>query len=319
LKVVYLDQNKWIDLSRAFHGKTNDSALLDALRYAQIESQKGRVFFPLSWVHYLETAKNTNHEQRKRLGTTMWEISGGRTMASSPQIVYYELEVALSQRYQHVVPRSLELISTGVAHAFNEQQAYGLPEAYRASLPAEDVDVLERELSHEMEKSVITGESPDGTRMNSPGTTMYNIQFRKHLETLNSRVTNLPPEKWEDALHAIVLSDIIKPVYKVLALHNLSWSEHLEPLGKEGLTDLIEELPSRRVELHMLRQILKNPQLKPRDNDLEDWSGLGPATAHCDFVVCERHFSDLLHRDGYNPEAQVVTDVRKLPEILKDH
>jgi hypothetical protein len=76
-------------------------------------------------------------------------------------------------------------------------------------------------------------------------------------------------------------------------------------------------MPSRKIEVHLHRQILKNPTLQPKDTDLEDWSGLGPATAHCDVVVCEKHFASLLRRDGFSPNARVITDVRKLPETLE--
>lgn len=89
------------------------------------------------------------------------------------------------------------------------------------------------------------------------------------------------------------------------------------PLGPEELTALVQDMPSRRTEIHLHRQIIKNPSLKPKDNDLEDWSGLGPATAHCDVVVCEKHFANLLHRDGFRPHARVITDLRELPDVLE--
>lgn len=117
-------------------------------------------------------------------------------------------------------------------------------------------------------------------------------------------------------MNAIALTDIIDPVNEALEFHDLSWERDLEPLGKEGLASVVRGMPSRRTEIHLHRQIIKNPNLKPKDNDLEDWSRLGPATAHCDVVVCEKHFANLLHRDGFRPKARVITDVRKLPEVL---
>jgi hypothetical protein len=67
LKVVYLDQNKWIDVAKAFHGKTDDPALKAAFADVRELARQGTVAFPLSWVHYMETAKVTNH-QRRALG-----------------------------------------------------------------------------------------------------------------------------------------------------------------------------------------------------------------------------------------------------------
>jgi hypothetical protein len=102
----------------------------------------------------------------------------------------------------------------------------------------------------------------------------------------------------------------------VLQLHGLSLQRDLMPLGKNALTAIVEDLPSRKVEVQLHRQILKNPQLKPRINDLEDWSGLGLASAHCDVVVCEKHFANLLLRDGFSPKAQILTDIKQLVQIL---
>lgn len=318
MKVVYLDQNKWIDVARAFHGKAVDTDLKAAFADIRRFSQREAAVFPLSWVHYLETAKNKNHERRKRLGTAMWELSRGHTMASYRAIVRFELESALAKRFPGVVPRDFRLVSRGVAYAFDERYDYRIPEELRRRLPAGAVEGLEGELQKVLEKAVITGEGPGGIRMPSPNFTQPNESFKRHLKTLPKRDSLLPPGKREDFLHAIALDDITGPVNEALDFHGLSWERDLEPLGREGLTALVQDMPSRRTEIHMHRQIIKNPGLKPKDNDLEDWGGLGPATAHCDVVVCEKHFASLLRRDGFQTNARVITDVRDLPEVLEE-
>lgn len=57
----------------------------------------------------------------------------------------------------------------------------------------------------------------------------------------------------------------------------------------------------------MHRQVLKNEQYKPKQSDLEDWGGIGVASCYCDVVVCEKHFANLLQRDGYKPKARIET------------
>jgi hypothetical protein len=316
VKVVYLDQNKWIDVARAFHGKASDAALKAAFEDVQRISQQGAAVFPLSWVHYLETAKSTNHERRKRLGTVMWELSRGHTMASYGAIVRFELELVFAKRFPGVVPRDFRLVSRGVAYAFGERYDYRIPEEVRRRLPAGTVERLEGELQKVLEKAVITGEGPGGIRMPSPNFTRPNESFKRHLKTLPERDSLLPSGKREDFLHAIALDHITDSLNEMLDFHGLSWQRDLEPLGREGLTALVQDMPSRRTEVHLHRQIIKNPNLKPKDNDLEDWSWLGPATAHCDIVVCEKHFANLLHRDGFQPNSRVITDLRMLPDVL---
>lgn len=134
MRVIYLDQNKWIDVARAFHGKARDAELEVAFAVVEKLSRRGAAVFPLSWVHYLETAKSTNHERRKRLGTAMWEISRGHTMASYRKIVRFELEWALAKRFPGVVPRDFPAgVQGGGARV---QRAIRLPNPARASREA---------------------------------------------------------------------------------------------------------------------------------------------------------------------------------------
>ena len=316
MKIVYLDQNKWIEIARIYHGKNPNPDSQRVLSVIRDKIEQGVAVFPLSWVHYIETAKNSNHERRRRLGTVMWELSRGYTMASSYHLICYELETALAQRFQNVSPRPLNLLSTGYAHTFGKGYSYRLPEELRSSIPVEVLKALETQGQEILEKAVITGEGPGGIRLPSPRNTQYNEQFKQHLETLPARASHLLPEQWDDELYVMALLDVKDPLVDVLHLHGLSFQGDLLPLGKEGLIAISKDLPSRKVEVHMHRQILKNPQLKPRITDLEDWSGLGPASAHCDVVVCEKHFANLVRRDGFRPKAQVLTDLRKLPEII---
>lgn len=319
MKVVYLDQNKWIDVARAFNGKARDADLRAAFADLQRLSQQGTIVLPLSWVHYLETAKSTNYERRKRLGTAMWEVSRGHTLASLRKVARFEVESALARRFPHVTPRDFRLVSKGYAHALDADFTYHIPEEYRGRLPTYiDEEALEGELQMVLEKAAITGEGPGSIRMPSPTHNQPNESFKEHLKTLPKRASSLPAEKREDFLHSIALLDIKEPVDEALGFHGLSWERDLLPLGTQGLSALVQDMPSRRTEIHLHRQILKNPGLKPKDNDLEDWSGLGPATAHCDVVVCEKHFANLLHRNRFQPNARVLTEVRDLPKVFKE-
>jgi len=316
MKIVYLDQNKWIDLARAYHGRTTDRGYKAVLDFAISEVQKGTVVFPLSAIHYMEIARIRDAKRRARLGTIMWEISAGNTIASYHAILVHELETALSRRFPHVRRRPFKLLSRGVAHAFGmDRPDYEIPKPYRQQLPPEMVQGFERGAQAMMEKSALTGSGPGGVTMSPFGVTPQNHAFKQHLETLYSDITKLPREQWDDALVAISLLDIQGPLGEVLTNHGLTLAE-LTRGGKEALRSLAEDLPSRRADLQLHRQVLKNPTLKPKITDLEDWAGLGPATAYSDVVCCEKHFANLLLRDGFQPAATIITDIRGLPESL---
>lgn len=316
MKIVYLDQNKWIDLARSFHGKDADAHLAAALTSVRAASEQGSAVFPLSAIHYMEIARIRDPQRRARLGTVMWELSRGATIASNRAILIHELEEALARRFPHVRPRPFVLISKGVNHAFGmDRPEYRIPEPFRSQLPPKRVAHFERTARAVMEESLITGVGPNGTSAPPFGITSHNHIFKQHLENLYPTISQLPPEKWDDALHAISMVDITEPLHEVLQHQGVELAD-LAIDGKEALTRFMQDLPSRAVDIQLHRQVLRNPQLKPKITDLEDWGGLGPAAAHCDILVCEKHFANLLLRDGFRPSATIITDIRDLPQLL---
>jgi hypothetical protein len=316
-KVVYLDQNKWIDLARAHHGGTNGARFKETFEFLNDPVARLRVILPLSAVHYIETTRiGGNSQRRVRLGKTMWELSGGYTMAPHSAILDHELDVALARRFPLVGIRPFTLIDTGVAHAFGmDRPAYRIPEQFRSGLPPQVVSTLERAAQAVMEESLLTGVGPGGIVMPPYQMDAPNFKFMHHLETLHPRISQLPRGQWEDALFAISMVDILDQLNSALHRHGIH-ADTFEALGKERWREFITDIPTRRVDLQLHRQILKNPKLNPKRSDLDDWAGLGPAAAHCDVLVCERHFADLLLRDGFTPKARVVTDLCDLPTIV---
>ena len=85
--------------------------------------------------------------------------------------------------------------------------------------------------------------------------------------------------------------------------------EAMDGLGEQRLKQVINGMPTRRVDLHLHRQVLRNPTYVARISDLEDWGGLVVACCYCDVVVCEKHMADMLRRDGFITHARVETNL----------
>ena len=66
--VVYLDQNKWIELARTFHGKDDTVRAKNVLRDFELATRESRVTVPLSSLHYIETSRISNVGRKVRLG-----------------------------------------------------------------------------------------------------------------------------------------------------------------------------------------------------------------------------------------------------------
>jgi len=191
---------------------------------------------------------------------------------------------------------------------------FQIPPELRKTLPDEVVRRVETVGNRIIERALVTGEVPPGEKAPIFGITEHNRRFQEYLRNLRPRLSQLPSDKWDDALYAISIVDILDTLNEVIGRHDLYASQVAS--DGEQLRSLLDDLPSRRVDLQLHRQVLRNPALVPKENDLEDWGGLAPAAAHCDFLVCEKHFANLLLRDGFLPRAKVLTDVRDLPAAL---
>lgn len=316
MKTVYLDQNKWIDLARARFRQDADQLLKRTLTTVLDASESGDWAFPISSTHYIEIARIGNRRRRVQLGEVMWDVSRGRTIASYSAMVRHELDRALSARFSGITVRPFELLGQGVSHAFGmDRPDYRIPAFLRPTVSSRLAAGFEAAAQETMERSVLTGQGPDGIEAPTVGHTVHNERFMRHLNDLPSTLSGLPREKWHDALVSMSLADILEPVNEALAFHELDLGQLLGQ-GVAELSTFVHELPTRAIDLHMHWQIAKNPSLQPKPTDLEDWGALVPAAAYCDFLVCEKHFADLVARDGFRVHAEVLTDVRELMPVL---
>lgn len=290
--IVYLDQNKWIEFARIVHGKDKSPSAQMILHTFNAAIESGCIL-PLSGMHYMETARISNVARKTRLGSVMWKYSKGKTLASYPNVVRHEIEIALSKHFPQVKPScNFTLIGQGVSHAFGENRTSNLPP----------------EIEEEIEHSMLTGNS----RLNIDPLSFRNIAQREnfcaHLGLLHKTKDDLPKSKWENWLYAMALADIINPLAEAMYRHSIKKSD-FENLGEAQLKAFVDEMPTRHLDLHLHRQVLKNPNYNPKISDLEDWAGIGLASCYCDVVVCEKHMADMIQRDRFSVKARIETNL----------
>lgn len=252
----------------------------------------GHATLPLSAIHYIETSRISNDGRKVRLGSTMWRFSRGRTIAGYPAVVRHELEVALSAHFTHIVPEELQILGFGHAHAFGEAAASTVPSSF----------------AEEFERTMLVGN--EVLRIPPPASyaSQHRENFRSHLASLHVRAAELKPELRENFLYAISTVDILEPLNRAMVKHRLP-ANTLEIFGETGLKKLINDMPTRRVDLHLHKQVLRNPKYAPKPTDLEDWAALAVASCYCDVVVCEKHMADMLSRDGFRAKARIEVDL----------
>lgn len=292
--IVYLDQNKWIELAKIYHGKSSSPGDVAFLKEIEASIACGYQY-PLSAIHYMEFSRISNVGRRKRLGEVMWEYSNGKTLASTKEITLKEIEISLKQFFPNIKPRSLDIVGNGMEHAFGESLGKTLPDW----------------INRGIDEAMLKGHDELDIEPISCFSTIYRENFRSHLDSLHKTKTQLDKNKWENWLYAMAIKDIRNPLALVMKSNNLD-KEIFENFSVDQLKKFVDLMPSRNLDLHLYRQVLKNPNYKPKVSDLEDWSGLGIAVCYCDIVVCEKHFASMLKRDKFKTKARVVTNLYEI-------
>jgi hypothetical protein len=292
--IVYLDQNKWIELARIVNGVESSEKATSLLREIEIALSSG-CLFPLSAMHVMEFSRVKDPGRRSRLGKVMWKISQGFTFAPQKEVVCREIEIAFSEMGFDVKPRELQLIGRGIPHAFGMEIDSPLIAAF-----SDEVDEAMLAGSPELDVEPIHSSSQE-----------HRKNFSEHLTSLNVRKHEVDKTLWENWLYAIVMKDILEPLFEVTRKHNIPDS-FLSDWGEQKLKQFINLIPTRRLDVHLHRQVIRNPEYKSRLSDLEDWAGLGMAMCYCDVVICENHLADLVSRDEYTTRARVETSLYDL-------
>lgn len=294
--IVYLDQNKWIEFARIFHGKDKSDRAISIRREIDASLDCGYVF-PLSAFHYIEFARISDRGRRSRLGEVMWKYSGGKTLVSIKEIVEREVEMALQEYIPDIKPRELNLIGKGMVYAFGEDIGNRFP-AW---------------LEDAVDEAMLTGANDLDIEPILFFSNKYRKAFKAHLESLQEQKKQLEKSRWDDWLYALTIIDILRPIYDVLNANSIEPMNVVALMAEQG-KNIVSKMPTRVLDIHLSHQVLKNSEYKAKLNDLEDWAGLGVAVCYSDIVVCEGHFADMLTRDGYTAHARVETDLANIFE-----
>ena len=313
--IVYLDQNKWIQLSRVANGLDSSPAIADALTFMRGARDMKLACFPLSLAHYLETHR-ASPGARRRLAAVMLEISGGVTLAGLRVIVEHELDIALARRFpERVHVRPLQLLGQGVWHATNQQERrYTVPDF--VPMDPDKKRAFEDRANRLMQDALLTGVNPlTGEVVPHVDHSEPSKNFQNHLDGLHERFAGDDPDTQERAHYATAMVDILGPFNDALALHMIL-ADEIALMGVDELIAMLEEMPTRRVDVHLHRQWFKNKTLRSKPGDLNDWGYVGVAAMYCDVVVTEKFLADMLTRDRFQPRARVITDLADLARVV---
>lgn len=323
MKHIYLDQMKWIDFARADKGVKAAARFVDALAAARRGVKADLVSFPLSSVHYIETAKRRDEQSRQELAKVMAELSRYHTIASVRALVPPEIDRALQRQFGRPLDlRTIEVFGVGIAHALNiEPKPFRVPE----KLPIEPqlAQHLETEIASLFEWYALAGFPAeygfdDGHYGKWQAAVAEDLASRKEvLRVAHSRDGWHVGERGRRAAVGSAFLGWAGEITKGLARAGLDWDD-LFSLGYEGMSTLVQAIPIIHAESELQRQREAAADKPWSSHDVADLLFLMAAVVYCDVVVTERQWVDLIRRSRLDERhgTTMLSDLGDLPECI---
>jgi hypothetical protein len=315
MRIVYLDQNHWIHLARSVYDQPGAAAPPEVVASLRAAQRSGQACFPLSLAHYIETQRQATADRRSRLSRVMLDLSAGWTVVPPHVVLLREIEEALQKRFPgRVTLEPFRYLGRGLSHAADHDFDLDLPwPAEAAVIPADVRVVIERTFRMAATQAVLSGVVP-GEQPVRGAVQDADRRFKANLEKLSGTAGQHSLPELERRIYANTLADIEQPVRQALVRHGIAMDE-FAALDEEGLRSFLDDLPSRRVDMHLNLQWAKNRALRAKDTHLNDWAYLGTAVVRCDVVVTDKEMADLLGR-GLHPRARVLSKLSDLTPLL---
>jgi hypothetical protein len=316
--IVYLDQNKWIDLSRAYHGMPEGKEFQPALTKIQSAVLNKSAIFPLSFQHYFETNKDPDLERRRRLARVMAELSQGICISPQERMMQWELERALAQLFNEQSPE--------IPPTFG----YGIPCAFGFSLIVKDQSgnyvALPKEQSEQIRDGITSFDATFNLLMEDDNVEFHDwaqeFQITHNnlagkLEEFRKTVRKLGKLSRKRAYIVHLATALEEEITKVLGYFDKT-PEDLFSIGAEKLDAFWENIPTLDVEIELNVSRNEHWDRKIESNDATDIAFLNVAIPYCDVLVLEKYFHNLARNSKLDKKynTRIIKSLSDLENFL---
>jgi len=283
--IVFLDQNKWIELARVEAGKVTSGPI--ATLYSQLATavEENRVLFPLAVSHILETSKRNDPVSRGWVVDTQAKLSRGYVYRSRAGRLLVEMRTTLQRLLGAQSPELPK--NWAIAHGF--MQAFEpMDTLIAATSEAERISQLNHFVDPR-DQYVDYMKNQDDSRRRAAhvklaiGTSelVARIEARRALLTGDS--VDLRRRAYSARLFLDHQDDMIK------VLHGLGCTfEQLRALGDNAVITLIEDVPTLNIEAEMAARLEAQTGGDIHPNDVFDIQSFYTAIPYSTRIVAEK-------------------------------
>lgn len=313
MRVVYLDQNKWIDIARAVKAPSEFPAEYRVLEALAAFAEAGKIAIPLTSSNLYETHKIANAERRRHLAWVQATLSQGMVFRGRHKRLQIEITDLLRQEFGlKALPRSPNWF---LSDLFIEAQSER-DDPRTSPITKRLIDAMRQRPAHFLyEYLAETDENIRSTAVQnfSAGIDALRvaIENRRGLDLCESMATR---RRLYGARLIINELDLILQIIRSAGLPPVGETEvlrrHVRKIVSGSPTYLIE----REIGLRLEAQ-----QRAIEENDFRDMQSFCSVVAYADIVIAENQFSNLAIQSRLNSKygTHICTQLAELPELLE--
>jgi len=311
MDVVFLDQNKWIELARVEAGKITSVALVELYSQLSAAVEQRRVIFPLTASHILETSKRNDPRSRGLVAQTQAKLSRGYVYRSRAGRLLVEMQLALLRLFGEQPPAMPVnwAIAPGFLQAFEP-----MDEMVVSPSDAERIRRLNDHIDPRIQYVDYMQNQDDSRRRASHAGFAADVaELVARIEARRSLLTGDSVDLRRRAYCAGLFLDHQDDVIKVL--HTLGHTiEQMRALGPEAVANFVEDVPTLKVESEMAARLeVSTGNIEP--NDVLDMQSFYTAIPYSRRLVAEKEFVSLAKQAKLDARYQTVLS-RSLADLL---
>jgi hypothetical protein len=318
--MVYLDQNKWIDLGLAYYRNPRGVRFAKTLQKMYDAAKQKTASFPFSKEHMLETMKMGKIDRRQRLAQVMAMFSEGWATAPWDKVNQVELSMSIPKAFNKPPLITSPLVfGRGIEFAFGEP-LHAKSRSFIDSLNS-PIEMKKRMAIQFL--AIMMSSSDESLRKSSID--KYNASMNAtadEADRIRKLVLNHNKDTRYRAFTAGHALDFFhfrqEELMASLTPIGLSFDDFFDTLGGDGLIKLFEDMPTTDILMHLRNQRNNQFEKAISPNDLNDLSFLAVAIPYCDVVITENQWVDLAKRKGFERKYNTVllSDLAELANYI---
>jgi hypothetical protein len=315
VQIVYLDQNKWIDLSRAVKCPAEYPELRTVLETLVEEAKARRAILPLTSTNIYETHKINDPQRRRDIAFVQATLSQGLVFRGRHKRLETEVTDVLRGAFGlEPVPREQNWFLSNV---FFESTLEWDDPRHVSAISERVVNAIRRDPPRFLFQYLT--ETPEDVRFSAVSKFSEGSEkLRQLVEERRKRDANESlsmRRRIHSALLMINELDLILGIARNAGIPVTTDDEIIRANARR----IINEVPTYFIEREIALRI--EAQTRPiEENDFRDMQSFCAVVAYADAVVAENQFSSLAKQAGLDKKygTRISTDLLALTEYLKE-